>query len=201
MDAKQLLELWESEEGRNELRTLLLGPDDLRVLQEQARTEGRCASLKTADGLPCRRFPKPGFSVCFRHGELAPQTTAKATRLLAEVRLPAINWLMDTLDQAQLQTCHECGYPNHSLKEKRRIDAVARVVLDRTGLGPSSKVSVVDERDAESGLQIDLLNEQERLELGRLIMEVRDLKERVRARLDRDAATLTLAHGDTQIPT
>lgn len=171
---------------------MLLGPEDLKVLGDYARSEGRCASLKTQDGLPCQRFPKPGFTVCYRHGELAPQTTAKAMRVLADVRLPAINWLMDALDQAHLETCHQCGYPNHSLKEKRRLDAVARTVLDRTGLGPSSKIAVVDERGGDNELQLDQLNEAERTELSRLILEVKDLKERVNARLNREAATLTL---------
>jgi len=188
-----ILVLWTSDDGRKQLRTMALSPSDLKALQEAGRAEGRCSSLQTSDGLPCRRYPKPGYTVCRKHGERAPQTVAKANRALAAARLPAIEWYMDALDQASLDTCHECGFPTHSLKERKRIDTLARVIFDRTGLGPQSKLSVVDDRDSDSDLQVDMLTDDEKLTLSRLVLQVKELKDKVRSRLQRDAATLTLA--------
>ena len=192
-----ILKLWNDAQGRKQLREMALTPADLSSLQEATRAEGRCGSLQTSDGLPCRRFPKPGYTVCRKHGERAPQTVAKANRALAAARMPAIEWVMDALDQATLDTCHECGFPDHSLKEKRFHLQLARTIFDRTGLGPQSKLSVVDDRDSDADLQVHMLTPDERLELSRLVLAVKDLKERVRARLEHDAATLTLAHGST----
>jgi hypothetical protein len=189
----ELLSLYETKEGRTKLKAMLLTQDQLRILQVACRADGRCGSLQTFDGLPCRRFPKPGFTVCLRHGERAPQTINKANRALAAARMPAIEWVMDAMDQANAETCDGCGFPHHSLKERRRLDMLARMIFDRTGLGPHSKVSVLDERDTDSDLQLDSLDEDERIELSGLIIKVKNLKERVRARLEREASGLAPA--------
>lgn len=171
--------------ARPALRALMpLSPEQLKHLQTHARELGRCGSLQTADGLPCMRHPRFGWTVCAKHGERAPQTTAKAERLLAVARMPAIEWVLDALDQAQGETCEGCGFPSGSLKEKKRLDMLAFRLLDRTGFGPHSKIDFNVKRDEEgAGIPLEEWTDAERSELRGYIVAVNKLKERVRYRL------------------
>lgn len=172
---------------RDELRALRpLSQDQLRVVQEHVRSQGRCGSLQTADGLPCLKQPRFGWTVCNRHGEKAPQTVAKAERLLAVARMPAIEWVLEALDQAQQETCDSCGFPSHSLKEKKRLDMLAFRLLDRTGFGPHSKVDFNVNRSEDAGIPLENWNDEERAALRVLLTQVRTLKDRVAYRLASD---------------
>lgn len=159
-------------------------PDELRALQQATREEGRCGSLQTQTGLPCRRHPAPGYTVCWKHGSRAPQTMAKAERVLAVARMPAVEWIMDELDRAHAETCHECGYPHHTLKERKRIDSLAFKLLDRTGLGPRQTIDVNARKVDDNELMLDRLNDEEKACLGGLIQQLNDLKARVHMRLN-----------------
>ncbi len=171
--------------SRAQLRELMpLSPAQIGMLQRHVREAlRRCGSLQTPDGLPCRRHPRFGWTVCQAHGERAPQTTAKAERLLAVARMPAIEWIMTALDQASADTCDGCGFPKGTLKELKRIDILSFRLLDRTGFGPSSKVDLnVGSRDTSDGL-VENMIDSERAELRQLLGQINDLKARVRARL------------------
>lgn len=182
MDHTALLRL-----TRDELRALRpLTPDQLRALQEHVRSQQRCGSLQTADGLPCMKQPRFGWTVCNKHGERAPQTVAKAERLLAVARMPAIEWILEALDQAQQETCDHCGFPSQSLKEKKRFDMMAFRLLDRTGFGPHSKVDFNVSRSDDAGIPLENWNDEERGLLRSLLTQVRALKDRVAYRLASD---------------
>lgn len=157
---------------------------ELGLIQEATRKEGRCGSRQTSTGLPCRRHPAPGYTVCWKHGSRAPQTMAKAERVLAVARMPAVEWVLDELDRANADTCHECGYPHHSLKERKRIDALAFKLLDRTGLGPRQTIDVNSRKVDDNDLMLDRLNEDEKNCLAGLIRQLNDLKARVHMRLN-----------------
>lgn len=174
--------------SKAELRALMPLPSEtLRTIQQQIRSSGRCGSLQTGDGLPCMRLPRFGWTVCAKHGERAPQTAAKAERLLAVARMPAIEWLVDALEQACAELCESCGFPRHGLKEKRRLDTIAFKLLDRTGFGPHSKIDF-NVTTTQQGTEVPLenWNEEERAELRVLLGEVRKLKDRVSYRLASD---------------
>lgn len=160
---------------------------ELLEKQREARARGRCGSLQTANGLPCERRPRLGFTVCRKHGERAPQTIARAERLLAIARMPAIEWILDALDQAAEETCETCGFPRHGLKEKKRLDSLAFKLLDRTGFGPRQTIDLSAKRpDNEVDVSSYLPEELE--ELDRVLALMDQLQGRVRSRLAHQAA-------------
>lgn len=158
--------------------------EELGGLQIEARKEGRCGSLQTSTGLPCRRHPAPGYTVCWKHGSRAPQTIAKAERVLAVARMPAVEWILDELDRAHADTCHECGYPRHNLKERKRVDALAFKLLDRTGLGPRQTIDINKGKNDETDFLLDQLNAEEKQTLAGLMIQLNELKARVKTRLN-----------------
>lgn len=164
-------------------------PAETAIREQQAATRalGRCGSLQTSTGMPCRRFPRAGYTVCPRHGERAPQTVGKAERLLAVARMPAIEWILDALDQAGMEPCEACGYPVHGSKERKRLDTLAFKLLDRTGFGPRSTIDVNATRN-EAGIDVSLLNAGELEELDRLLDAMDAFKSRVRIRNAREGA-------------
>lgn len=163
-----------------------LTEDQLRHIQAQTRAEGRCGSLQTANGMPCRRRPPVGFTVCIRHGARAPQNIAKAERLLAAARVPAISGVMDIIDQWAEDTCKECGYPRRGDSEQQRtIIQAAKTVLDRAGLGPRATLDIRSKPDP--GVDVSKLTESEAKELEQLLDAVETFKARVKVRLSMPA--------------
>jgi hypothetical protein len=157
----------------------------LAAMQLEVRANGGCGSLQTANGLPCRRQPRVGYTVCRKHGERSPATMAKAERLLAVARMPAIEWVLDAFDQALEDTCPECGYPDGGMKHKKRMDSLAIKMFDRLGLGPRQTIDVNARRvDDDAGpTNFESWTIEERQQLAGLIREIKLLKETVRARL------------------
>jgi hypothetical protein len=176
---------------KNRLQALVetLSPEDLLALQVKTRNDGRCGSLQTYDGLPCRRIVKAATGACARHGAILPPTRAKAQRLLDAARTPAVEWIMDQLEQAHKETCEYCGFPHHGLKAQKRIDALAFKLLDRTGFGPRSHVDVTAKRGGEEDAErlVELMTDSERDELATLLMRMTDLRNRVQIRAQRAA--------------
>lgn len=166
-----------------------------RLIKMQAlvRAEGGCGSLQTASGLPCRRPPKVGYPVCRKHGERAPQTVAKAERLLAVARMPAIELLLDELDQYQEVTCPTCGYPSHSIKERKHIAGIAFKMLDRTGFGPRSTVDLNARAISEKTVEVSQMSSEELAELEQLLAALEALKTRHLSRLAAEQAREVLA--------
>lgn len=172
--------------------------DELRQLQERTRQEGRCGSLQTQSGLPCRRSPAPGYTVCYKHGARVPSTIAKAERSLALLRMPAIEALMDIIDQWMENTCELCGYPRRGeTEDKRVIVQTAKLILDRTGLGPRATLDVNARRTDDGEALVEHMTDAEREQLRGLIDQVNILKAAVRGRLATtiDVSPLPIAEG------
>ena len=90
-------------------------------------TCGRCHASSSQTGDPCRRWPIPGGGVCSSHGASTANVRKAAARRLLELSDPAITALSDVVKGAA--------------KESDRVRA-ATAILDRAGLGPSSKIEV-----------------------------------------------------------
>lgn len=179
----------------SELATLTEGPraERLREMQAIVKRAGGCASTQTGNGLPCRRSPKAGYPVCRKHGERAPQTVSKAERMLAIARMPAIEVLMDELDQAQEDHCTACGYPERGLKYRKHIAAIAFKLLDRTGFGPRHSIDLTAKAIGEEQIDVSVLTDTEFMELGQLLEQMDQLKTRVNARIAADQTRNILA--------
>ncbi|GAB3985676.1 hypothetical protein V1634_29750 [Plantactinospora veratri] len=94
---------------------------------EDKDREGRCTA-HNRKGRLCRMYAIPGGTVCLRHGGSAPQVRkAAALRLLA---------LADPAITALAKVVRDTG-----TSDADRIRA-ATAILDRAGLGPSSKVEM-----------------------------------------------------------
>lgn len=161
----------------------MLSPEDLLAIQVKAKAEGRCGSLQTASGMPCLRWPKTGYPVCRKHGERAPQTVAKAERLLAVARMPAIQVMLDICEMWDLDTCDSCGYPRRDTEEKRVYLQAAKLVLDRTGLGPRSTIDLNARRSDDGEVNVEQMTDGERERLEGLVTQLAALKAEIRARL------------------
>lgn len=179
-----------TKQPRPALLALELSRAELLELQAATKADGRCGSLQTQDGLPCRKSPRYGWTVCLVHGEKAPQTAAKAERLLALARMPGIEWIVTALDAANEETCDKCGYPTHGLKERKRIDAIAFKLLDRTGFGPGKTLNINAPKDTEADALVERMSDEEMMQMSGLLDQVRQLKERVRNRIARDTITV-----------
>lgn len=165
----------------------MIGREALLELQIRSRAEGRCGSLQTRNGLPCRRMHKTGYTVCAWHGQNAPQTIAKAERLLAIARMPAIEYLMHTVEQAHMDTCHECGFPRGEVEYRRTVIATAKLILDRTGLGPRATLQLTATKADDTDQLVEQMTEAERAEVLALLARVEEIKAAVRLRAAAEA--------------
>jgi hypothetical protein len=102
-------------------------------------------------GEPCKRPPIAGGSVCPIHGGRAPQTKQAAYRMLLSLAEPALATLYDALgadcsisvmEGVALCDIHGASCPEWPV----RVNA-AKALLDRSGFGPHSTVSINDEHD------------------------------------------------------
>lgn len=108
-------------------------------------TCGRCYASSSQTGDPCRRWPIPGGGVCATHGG----STSDARKAAARRLLAMVDPVMDRLEKI---------VDDDSLEPRDHIRA-GFGVLDRAGLGPSSKIEleakrwedVVDEVSIVSG--------------------------------------------------
>lgn len=97
-------------------------------------------------------------------------------------RMPAVELLLDAIDQFNSETCDQCGFPKGSLKERKHMITIAKTVLDRTGLGPRATLDVNARRVDDADSLVELMTDQEREELTSLVVQLGALKARVRAR-------------------
>lgn len=133
-----------------------------------------------ANGRTCERDVKPGFTRCYLHGGGTVTAKIKAEQMLARVRLPAIESLNNIIEQFESLVCQTCGYPMGSTDEKRMIVSACKTVLDRTGMGPNATLTIVPQHDGD--LNLELLTQLEREALVGHLVQVKALKETVRAR-------------------
>lgn len=158
----------------------------IEAFRDVVKAAGGCGSLQTANGLPCRRSPKAGYPVCRKHGERAPQTIAKAERALAVARMPAIEVLMDELDQAQEDQCPTCGYPARNLKYRKHIAAISFKLLDRTGFGPRSSIDLTAKTIDDNHIDVSQLSDEEFQELNQILDALEAFKVKTDARKARE---------------
>ena len=88
----------------------------------------QCTATAKSTGERCRRSPIAGATVCRVHGAGAPQVRQAARRRLDELALPAVEGLRVALESG----------------DDRAVVAAAKIVLDRTGYGPTKGVRLED---------------------------------------------------------
>lgn len=147
-----------------------------------------------ANGDPCPNNVVPGTFRCHLHGGKAPTAKTKSETALALIRHPSIEilWtalltLNEMLLQAQLPTCAACGYPVKDNDEKDTIVKTAfstaktvQMILDRTGLGPTSKLEV---KQSDGDIDLQSMTLEERGEMIALLAQLKALKQRIRDRV------------------
>lgn len=186
-------------EGAKVPPAYLLDVATLTRIQELVRADNRCGSLETHDGYPCPRRPAVGYTVCQIHGG-SDVAVAKheAERLLATGRIHAVRWMLTEIEQAMKDPCPECGYPRNSAKDKKRLDALATKILDRTGLGPKATLTIEAQQKADD-LDLSTLLAEELVMFDELMQALDKLRERVLARRAHEAANTIDALGSTVI--
>lgn len=133
-----------------------------------------------ANGSPCGRDCKAGFTRCNLHGGANPAAKIKAEQMMAQCRLPAIEALFTIIDQFSENTCPSCGFPKGDADEKRMIIRASQTVLDRAGMGPHSVLEIARQTDGD--IDINLLTSDERGELLAHLAQIKEIKANVRAR-------------------
>lgn len=134
----------------------------------------------TASGKPCGRDVRPGFTRCNLHGGNSPAAKIKAEQLMAQCRLPAIESLFSIIEQFQNNTCAACGYPVGDTDEKRMIVRTCQTILDRAGMGPHATLEIARQLDGD--INLEALLPEEKGELLALLAQVREIKQRAKAR-------------------
>lgn len=104
-------------------------PDAIIYHPDQTRVH--CVARSTRTGEPCRNWAMHGSTVCVKHGGRAPHTLQAAAERMLALRLKAIGVVDGCLDDPELD-------PAIRLR-------AAQIVLDRTGIGPSSTIAHVQE--------------------------------------------------------
>lgn len=116
-----------------------IGPDD--PIGKNARKhlgemgDYRQCTSKNATGERCRRTAIVGGFVCWNHGGRTPMIRQAARERLQMLVDPAVNALQTVMQQGK---CDACGRSDDPLV----VVKAAQLVLDRTGHGPHSTVTV-----------------------------------------------------------
>lgn len=144
----------------------------------------RCAWIhpegRKRAGQQCGRYCASGLTVCAIHGGANPMLKNEAARRLALARDPAIEVLTNVCERFNEETCPMCGYPDADHNETKAAVAAAKVILDRTGFGPTSKLEIAQ---TDGAMDVQHWTPEERAELTRLGRELKALKARVKARV------------------
>lgn len=149
----------------------------------------------TKRGKQCGRMCKFGFAYCNFHGGSTAPAKAQAEKMIALARMPAIEALYNIVEQFNEQTCGTCGYPNGEKETQTPVIRAAQVILDRTGMGPAS-VLEVKQNDGEK-MDLSLLTSEERGELLALMAQMKDLKARIKLRIQHGPS---VAHSASEPP-
>lgn len=90
-------------------------------------------------GERCKRAPIAGGTVCTMHGGKSPLAIQAANQALLAARVPAAELLFEVIEWWRRTTCEACGLPKGDPSAAIRA---AIAVLDRTGLGPTSSLTI-----------------------------------------------------------
>lgn len=96
------------------------------AISTRVENPGVSCTARRTDGEPCGNHAVMGSTVCKNHGGFAAHTRLAASQRMIEMRLKAIGVLDGMLDDPALE-------PAVRLR-------AAQIVLDRTGMGPTSKI-------------------------------------------------------------
>lgn len=147
---------------------------------------------KRTNGQPCQRPVAPGFTRCAYHGGHNPIQKIKAELALASVRMPSIEALHLIIDQFCSDVCPTCHFPKGDTDEKRAVIQAAKAILDRTGMGPSSKLELTTQSDG--AVNLDLLTPEEKGAMLAAVAVVKELKNKLRQRQQGDAQPAEVVH-------
>ena len=104
----------------------------------------RCKANARTTGDQCSNPPMMGQEVCRMHGGSAPQARKAAALRLLELADPAITALSEVVKDAP--------------KDSDRVRA-ATAILDRAGLGPSSKIELEAKRWEDVVEEVSIVND------------------------------------------
>lgn len=115
----------------------------------------RCTATAKSTGEQCKNDAIKGGTVCYQHGGAAPQVKKKAqerlNRMADEVTADVQEIVSD------LKDLYDDGDAEDKLEIQRAIQSHWRIILDRTGHGPTEKREVT----GDAGGPIELtLNEE-----------------------------------------
>jgi hypothetical protein len=96
--------------------------------------------------------------------------------------MPAIEYLLSTVEQGNLNQCSECGYPRGDVDYRRTVIGSAKLVLDRTGMGPRATLDVNAKKVDDSDALVELMTDAERAEAAGLLARLEAIKAAVRLR-------------------
>ncbi|WP_089244033.1 hypothetical protein [Rhodococcoides kyotonense] len=96
------------------------------LIDTRVENPGVSCTARRTDGQPCGNYAVKGSVVCKNHGGFAPHTRLAASQRMIEMRLKAIGVVDGMLDDPALD-------PAIRLR-------AAQIVLDRSGMGPTSKI-------------------------------------------------------------
>lgn len=109
----------------------------------------RCTAHSKQRKAQCKRTAIPGGTVCRYHGGAAPQVMKAAAERLKELQYPAITAIEGALE-ANRGYITKDGDVHTEADHPTRLRA-ATAVLDRTGLGPTTKQEVEHSASAQLG--------------------------------------------------
>ncbi len=106
---------------------------------EEPTFENRCIAFKTDGSRRCNKAAIKGATVCRNHGGSTPQVQARAQRRLLEAADPVAAKLVAKALGLDDGVCSACG---RGFTEDNVLLRAQTAVLDRAGLGPTSKIEV-----------------------------------------------------------
>lgn len=116
----------------------------------------QCTATAKSTGERCQNDAIRGGTVCWQHGGAAPQTQAKAQerldRMADEVTADMEALIEDLAEQ------YNRADPDDKVDIHRELRHAWKVILDRTGHGPTEKREVDGDLDLTGDLTIDFDN-------------------------------------------
>jgi hypothetical protein len=112
--------------------------------------ERRCIATSKTTGERCHRAPILGGTVCSMHGGKSPLAKQAAQQRLLAMVEPALDVLLRALQSGN--PCTVCGRSD----DMALVIRAAQMVLDRTGFGPHTTLTVTNPRS-----EFDSMSKQE----------------------------------------
>ena len=103
--------------------------------------ENQCTATAKSTGERCQRPAIKGGSVCYQHGGAAPQVQEKAQERLDQMADSTTATVQSQIEdlEAEYEAAED---PEQKLDIMREIRQLWKIILDRTGHGPTSRREV-----------------------------------------------------------